>query len=82
MENLFVFLDDFIAFSKSKKDHLAHVSEALTLLGNAGLSLKLKNVNYSPKRRLLRTYDPSGASRRCEEEHYRAQDGSPTPYSD
>jgi Reverse transcriptase (RNA-dependent DNA polymerase) len=36
-----VYLDDFIVFSKSKKDHLAHVAEALTLLGNAGLSLKL-----------------------------------------
>jgi Reverse transcriptase (RNA-dependent DNA polymerase) len=39
-----VYLDDVIVFSKSKKDHLSHVAEALTLLGNAGLSLKMKNV--------------------------------------
>ena len=32
-----VYLDDVIVFSKSKKDHLAHVAEALTLLDNAGL---------------------------------------------
>jgi hypothetical protein len=36
-------------FSTSKRDHLAHVAEALTLLGNAGLSLKLKSVISSPK---------------------------------
>ena len=41
-----VYLDDVIVFSKSKKDHLAHVAEALTLLGNAGLSLKLKKCHF------------------------------------
>jgi Reverse transcriptase (RNA-dependent DNA polymerase) len=45
-----VYLDDVIVFSKSKKDHLAHVAEALNLLGNAGLLIKLKNVISSPKR--------------------------------
>ena len=41
-----VYLDDVIVFSNSKKDHLAHVAEALTLLGNAGLSLKLKKCHF------------------------------------
>jgi Reverse transcriptase (RNA-dependent DNA polymerase) len=40
-----VYLDDVIVFSKSKKDHLAHVAEALTLLGNGSLSLKLKKCH-------------------------------------
>jgi hypothetical protein len=39
------YLDDVIVFSKSKKDHLAHAAEALTLLGNADLSLKLKKCH-------------------------------------
>jgi hypothetical protein len=41
-----VYLDDVIVFSQSKKDHLAHVAEALTLPGNAGLSLKLKKCHF------------------------------------
>jgi hypothetical protein len=41
-----VYLDDVIVFSKSKKDHLTHVAEALTLPGNAGLSLKLKKCHF------------------------------------
>jgi hypothetical protein len=40
-----VYLDDVIVFYKSKNDHLTHVAEALTLLGNAGLSLKLKKCH-------------------------------------
>jgi Reverse transcriptase (RNA-dependent DNA polymerase) len=40
-----VYLDDVIVFSKSKADHLAHVAEAHTLLGQAGLSLKLKKCH-------------------------------------
>jgi hypothetical protein len=41
-----VYLDDAIVFSQSKKDHLAHVAEALTLLWNAGLSPKLKKCHF------------------------------------
>ena len=41
-----VYLDDVIVFSKSRQDHLSHVAEALTLLGNAGLSLKLKKCHF------------------------------------
>jgi Reverse transcriptase (RNA-dependent DNA polymerase) len=37
-----VYLDDVIVFFGSESAHLAHVAEVLTLLGNAGLSLKLK----------------------------------------
>jgi hypothetical protein len=44
-----VYLDDVIVFSKSMKDHLAHVAEALTLLGSVGLSLKLKNCHFFAK---------------------------------
>jgi Reverse transcriptase (RNA-dependent DNA polymerase) len=44
-----VYLDDVIVFSQSKKDHLAHVAEALTILGNAGLSLKLKRCHFFAK---------------------------------
>jgi hypothetical protein len=41
-----VYLDDVIVFSPSRKDHLPHVAEALTLLGDAGLSLKLKKCHF------------------------------------
>jgi RNase H-like domain found in reverse transcriptase/Reverse transcriptase (RNA-dependent DNA polymerase)/Integrase zinc binding domain/Chromo (CHRromatin Organisation MOdifier) domain/Integrase core domain len=41
-----VYLDDVIVFSSNRDDHLAHVNEALTLLGNAGLSLKLKKCHF------------------------------------
>jgi Reverse transcriptase (RNA-dependent DNA polymerase) len=41
-----VYLDDVIVFSKSRKDHLAHVAEDLTLLGNAGLSLKSNKCHF------------------------------------
>jgi hypothetical protein len=41
MEEL-VYLDGLIVFSGSRSAHVVHVAEVLTLLGNAGLSLKLK----------------------------------------
>jgi Reverse transcriptase (RNA-dependent DNA polymerase) len=41
-----VYLDDIIVFSDSRSVHLAHVVEVLTLLGNAGLSLKLKKCHF------------------------------------
>ena len=41
-----VYLDDVIVFSPSRQAHLAHVNEALTLLGNSGLSLKLKKCHF------------------------------------
>jgi hypothetical protein len=40
-----VYLDEVIVFSMSNTDHLAHVSEALTLLGKAVLSLKLNKCH-------------------------------------
>jgi RNase H-like domain found in reverse transcriptase/Reverse transcriptase (RNA-dependent DNA polymerase) len=41
-----VYLDDVIVFSGSRSAHLARVAEVLTLLGNAGLSLKLKKCRF------------------------------------
>jgi hypothetical protein len=41
-----VYLDDVIVFSGSRSAHLAHVAEVLTLLGNAGLSLKLNKCHF------------------------------------
>jgi hypothetical protein len=41
-----VYLDDVIVFSSSRDAHLKHVNEALTLLGNSGLSLKLKKCHF------------------------------------
>jgi RNase H-like domain found in reverse transcriptase len=35
-----------IVFSSSRQAHLQHVNEALTLLGNSGLSLKLKKCHF------------------------------------
>ena len=35
-----VYIDDVIVFSKSIKDHIQHVDDVLTLLGNADISLK------------------------------------------
>jgi Reverse transcriptase (RNA-dependent DNA polymerase) len=66
LKTCLVYLDDVIVFSKSKKDHIAHVAEALTLMGNAGLSLKLKQCHF-----FAETDDYLGhvirprASRRC-----------------
>jgi hypothetical protein len=40
-----VYLDDVIVLSGSRSAHLTHVAEVLTLLGNAGLSLKLKKCH-------------------------------------
>lgn len=41
-----VYLDDVIVFSSCRKAHLAHVAEVLTVLGNAGLSLKLQKCRF------------------------------------
>jgi hypothetical protein len=41
-----VYLEDVIVLSGSRSAHLAHVAEVLTLLGNAGLSLKLKKCHF------------------------------------
>jgi RNase H-like domain found in reverse transcriptase/Reverse transcriptase (RNA-dependent DNA polymerase) len=40
------YLDDVIVFSSSLQAHLEHANEELTLLGNSGLSLKLKKCHF------------------------------------
>jgi hypothetical protein len=40
-----LYLDDVIVFSENPVAHLTHVAEVLTLLGSAGLSLKLKKCH-------------------------------------
>jgi Reverse transcriptase (RNA-dependent DNA polymerase) len=45
-ETFLVYLDDVIVFSGSRSGHLAYVAEVLTLLGNAGLSLKLNKFHF------------------------------------
>jgi RNase H-like domain found in reverse transcriptase/Reverse transcriptase (RNA-dependent DNA polymerase) len=42
-----VYLDDVIIYSPDKASHLRHVAEALNLLREAGLSLKLKKYRFS-----------------------------------
>ena len=41
-----VYLDDVIIFSKSMEEHVQHVDDVLELLGNAGISLKLKKCEF------------------------------------
>ena len=41
-----IYLDDVIIFSKDITSHLAHVDEILTLLGQAGITLKLKKCEF------------------------------------
>lgn len=41
-----VYLDDVIIYSKSVEDHFAHVRTVLTLLQNAGVSLKLNKCSF------------------------------------
>jgi hypothetical protein len=41
-----VYLDDIIVFSSSRKAHLHHVHEVLSLLEEAGLSLKLSKCHF------------------------------------
>jgi Reverse transcriptase (RNA-dependent DNA polymerase) len=41
-----VYLDDIIVYSASMEEHLAHLDEALTILGQAGLSLKLAKCHF------------------------------------
>jgi Reverse transcriptase (RNA-dependent DNA polymerase)/Integrase zinc binding domain len=41
-----VYLDDVIVFSSDREAHLARVAEVLTVLCNAGLSLKLQNCRF------------------------------------
>jgi Reverse transcriptase (RNA-dependent DNA polymerase) len=57
-----VYLDDVIVFSSSRQAHIEHVHEALTLLGNSGLSLKLK-MFFFRNRGIPRTCDTPRPSR-------------------
>ena len=41
-----VYLDDVIVFRKSVDDHVAHMDEALRILGDAGISLKLRQCEF------------------------------------
>jgi hypothetical protein len=41
-----VYLDDIIIYSTSMEEHLLHLTEVLTLLGKAGLSLKLTKCHF------------------------------------
>ena len=41
-----VYIDDIIIFSKSVEEHIQHVDEILTALGNAGVTLKIKKCKF------------------------------------
>ena len=41
-----VYLDDIIVFSNTKEDHFTHVRENLTILKEAGFSMKLRKCNF------------------------------------
>ena len=41
-----VYIDDVIAFSKSVEDHINHLDDVLTLLSQAGISLKWKKCEF------------------------------------
>ena len=41
-----IYLDDVIVFSKDTKEHVSHVDQVLTLLRQAGVSLKLKKCEF------------------------------------
>ena len=41
-----IYLDDVIVYSKAVEEHIQHVDEILTLLKNAGASLKLKKCHF------------------------------------
>ena len=41
-----IYLDDVIVFSKDTKEHIAYVDQVLTLLRQAGVSLKLKKCEF------------------------------------
>jgi transposase InsO family protein len=41
-----VYLDDIIIYSQTMEDHLTHLHDVLTLLGQAGLSLKLAKCHF------------------------------------
>ena len=41
-----VYLDDIIVFCNTKEDHLTHVREILTILKDAGFSLKLRKCSF------------------------------------
>jgi hypothetical protein len=43
---MFGLLDDVIVFSSNCAAHLSHVNEVLTLLRDAGISLKLKKCHF------------------------------------
>jgi Reverse transcriptase (RNA-dependent DNA polymerase) len=76
VENMLVYLDDVMVFSRSSKFHLSHVAETLSILGNAGISLKLKKRNL-----FAETVDclghPSRATRCPKKEHFSFEVGSP-----
>ena len=42
LKTCLVYLDDVIIFSKNVDEHIQHVDEVLTILRNAGISLKLR----------------------------------------
>ena len=41
-----VYIDDIIIFSKTVEEHIQHVDEILTALGNAGVTLKIKKCTF------------------------------------
>ena len=54
-----VYIDDVIIFSKSIPDHFNHLNEVLTLLGDAGMSIRLnKSFFYIRKLNILVTLSP------------------------
>ena len=45
-QSCLIYLDDVIIFSRTTEEHLQHVDEILTLLRNAGVTLKLKKCEF------------------------------------
>ena len=45
-QSCLIYLDDFIVFSRTTEGHLSNVNEILTILRNAGVTLKLKKCAF------------------------------------
>lgn len=80
-ECCFVYIDDIVVYSKGEEEHLEHLSQVLSCLQKAGLTLNLKKCNLVQRSLIFLGHVVSAEGVKTDPDKVRAVREFPTPQS-